>query len=127
MNGILVRLSITAVGLWLAEQLVSGIRVEDTLTLVFAAIGLGIINAVVRPIAVILTIPITVLSLGLFLWVINAGMLSLTSAFVAGFEVASFGSALIGAAIVSLTGWIGNAFVGDAGRFEVVRVERGAR
>jgi len=124
MNGLLIRLAITAVGLWLAESIVSGITIADTFTLILAALLLGLVNAVVRPIAILLTIPITVLSLGLFLWPINAAMLWLVATLLEGFEIASFGSALLGAALVSLTGWIGNAYVGDGGRFEVVMVRR---
>lgn len=120
MNGFLVRLAITSVGLWVASSLVGGISVVDTATLLFAALLLGIVNGVVRPIAILLTIPITILSLGLFLWVINAGMLGLVAWLLDGFEVAGFGSALLGAAIVSVTGWIGNAYVGDSGGYEVV-------
>jgi len=124
MNGLLIRLAITAVGLWLAESIVSGITIADTFTLILAALLLGLVNAVVRPIAILLTIPITVLSLGLFLWPINAAMLWLVATLLEGFEIASFGSALLGAALVSLTGWIGNAYIGDGGRFEVVMVRR---
>ena len=124
MNGILVRLAITAVGLWIATSLVDGIRADDTFTLVLAAIVLGLVNAIVRPVAILLTIPLTVLTLGLFLWPINAGMLWLVGRLLDGFDVASFGSALLGAALVSVTGWIGNAYVGDGGRYEVVVVRR---
>ena len=124
MNGILIRLAITAVGLWLATSLVDGIRVDDTFTLVLAAILLGIVNAIIRPIAILLTIPITVLSLGLFLWPINAGMLWIVGRLLDGFDISSFGAALLGAALVSVTGWIGNAYVGDGGRYEVVMVRR---
>ena len=124
MNGILIRLAITAVGLWLATSLVDGIRVDDTFTLVLAAILLGIVNAIIRPIAILLTIPITVLSLGLFLWPINAGMLWVVGRLLDGFDISSFGAALLGAALVSVTGWIGNAYVGDGGRYEVVMVRR---
>ena len=127
MNGILVRLSITAVGLWLATSLVDGVRADDTFTLILAAILLGLVNAVIRPIAIVLTIPITVLSLGLFLWPINAAMLWLVGRLLDGFDVASFGAALLGAALVSVTGWIGNAYVGNGGRYEVVRIERSVR
>jgi putative membrane protein len=105
MNGLLVRLSISSVGLWIASRLISGIEVLDTPTLILAAILLGIVNAVVRPIAILLTIPITVLSLGLFLWVINGAMLG------------------IGAIILSVTGWIANAYIGDRGRVEVVMMQ----
>ena len=120
MNGILVRLAITSVGLWVASSFVSGITVSDTTTLLIAALLLGIVNAVVRPIFVVMTIPITVLSLGLFLWVINAGMISLVAYLLDGFNVVGFWSALFGAMWVSITGWIGNAYIGDTGHYEVV-------
>ena len=122
--GFLVRMTITAIGLWIASELVSGISVRDTATLVWAALLLGIVNAVVRPIAVVLTLPITLLSLGLFLWVINAGMIGLVAWLLDGFHVASFGAALLAAVLVSLTGWIGNAFIGERGRYEIVMTRR---
>jgi putative membrane protein len=125
MAGFFVRLAITSVGLWVASNLVSGIRIDDTATLVLGALVLGIVNAVVRPIAVLLTLPITLLSLGLFLWVINAGMIGLVAWLLPGFHVAGFGSALLGALLVSLTGWIGSAFIGQNGRYEIVVVKRG--
>ena len=120
MAGFFVRLAITSVGLWLASSLVAGISVQNTATLLWAALLLGIVNAVVRPIAVILTLPITLLSLGLFLWVINAGMIGLVAWLLDGFHVAGFGSALLGALLVSLTGWVGNAYIGDKGHYEIV-------
>jgi putative membrane protein len=122
--GFLVRMTITAIGLWIASELVSGISVRDTATLVWSALLLGIVNAVVRPIAVVLTLPITLLSLGLFLWVINAGMIGLVAWLLDGFHVASFGAALLAAVLVSLTGWIGNAFIGERGRYEIVMTRR---
>jgi putative membrane protein len=122
--GFLIRMAITAVGLWVASELVDGISVRDSATLVWAALVLGLVNAVVRPIAVILTLPITLLSLGLFLWVINAGMIGLAAWFLDGFQIASFGSALLAALIVSVTGWIGNGFIGERGRYEVVMMRR---
>lgn len=120
MAGFLVRLAITAVGLWVASSLVDGISVRNTATLVWAAFLLGVVNAVVRPIAVILTLPVTLLSLGLFLWVINAAMIGLVAWLLDGFDVNGFGSALLGALFVSVTGWIGNAYIGANGRYEVV-------
>ncbi|HIF93924.1 MAG: phage holin family protein [Myxococcales bacterium] len=123
--GFLIRMAITAAGLWAASMLVDGITVQDGATLVWAALVLGVVNAIVRPIAIVLTLPITLLSLGLFLWVINAGMIGLAAWFLDGFQIAGFGSALLGAIVVSLTGWIGNGFIGERGRYEVVRVTRG--
>lgn len=124
MAGFFVRLAITSVGLWLASSLVAGITVQNTAALLWAALLLGIVNAVVRPIAVLLTLPITLLSLGLFLWVINAGMIGLVAWLLDGFNVAGFGSALFGALFVSLTGWIANAFIGEKGRYEIVVTRR---
>lgn len=122
--GFLIRMGITAAGLWVASELVDGIVVRDASTLAWAAIVLGIVNAVVRPIAVVLTFPFTLVTLGLFLWVINAAMIGLAAWFLDGFQIADFKSALFGAILVSLTGWIGNAFIGERGRFEIVRVTR---
>ena len=123
--GFLIRMTITAIGLWTASELISGISVRDTATLLWAALVLGIVNAVVRPIAIVLTLPITLLSLGLFLWVINAAMIGLVGWFLDGFQVASFGAALLAAIVVSLTGWIGNAFIGERGNYEIVIDRRG--
>jgi putative membrane protein len=118
-------MAITAIGLWVASELVTGISVRGGATLIGAALVLGLVNAVVRPIAVVLTLPITLVSLGLFLWVINAAMIGLVAWFLEGFQVANFGSALLGAIIVSLTGWIGNAFIGERGRYEIAMMRRG--
>lgn len=124
MYGVLVRLAISSIGLWIASALVPGISVDDTGTLLLAALLLGIVNAIVRPIAVLLTIPITILSLGLFLWFVNAGMLGLVAWLLDGFHIAGLGSALLGTVIVGLTGWFANAAIGDGGRYEVVVVRR---
>ena len=126
MTGILVRMAISALGLWIASRLVPGVEVSEGPTLIWAALWLGVVNAVVRPIAVLLTLPITLLSLGLFLWVINAGMIALVAWLLEGMTIAGFGSALLGALVVSVTGWLANAFIGPSGRYEVV-VMRSAR
>ena len=127
MAGFFVRLAITSVGLWFASSLVAGISVQNTATLLWAALLLGVVNAVVRPIAVILTLPITLLSLGLFLWVINAGMIGLVAWLLDGFHVAGFGPALLGALLVSVTGWVGNAYIGEKGHYEIVVNRRGLK
>lgn len=124
MPGFVVRLLIAALGLWLAQALVPGVEIHGTGTLLVAALLLGIVNAFVRPAIVLLTLPITVLTLGLFLWVVNAAMLSLVAALLEGFTLRGFGSALLGALIVSLTGWIASWYVGPSGRFEVMIVHR---
>jgi putative membrane protein len=119
MAGFLFRAVLCMAGLWIATRWVSGIRIDDAQTLVLAAVVLGVVNAIVRPIAVILTFPLTVLTLGLFLLVVNAGMLGLTAWLLRGFHVADFRAALLASLIVSVTGWIGSMFIGGRGRFEV--------
>jgi len=123
--GFILRVLIVALGLGLASALVPGIQVQDGRTLIGAALLLGIVNALVRPLIVLLTLPITVLTLGLFLLVINAAMLGLVAAFFEGFTISGFWSALLGSMVVSLTGWIVSWFIGPRGRVElIVRRER---
>jgi putative membrane protein len=115
MTGFLLRAVIAGFGLWIATRWVDGFRIDDSTTLLFAALLLGIVNGFVRPIAIVLTFPITVVTLGLFLLVINAAMLGLVAWFLPGFHIASFWPALLGALIVGLTGWIGSWFIGSKG------------
>lgn len=122
MPGFLVRLLIAAVGLWLAQALVPGVEIRGTGTLFVAALLLGIVNAFVRPFLVFLTFPITVVTLGLFLWVINAAMLGLVARLLDGFTLHGFGSALLGALVVSITSWIASWYVAPSGHFEVLIV-----
>jgi putative membrane protein len=89
-----------------------------------AALLLGLVNAFVRPIAVVLTLPITVVTLGLFLWVVNAGMLGLVAWLLDGFRIAGLGSAMLGSLIVGLTSWVASWYVGPRGRVEVMVVRR---
>ena len=124
-KGIIVRTLVIALGIWVAHKLVPGINVESAGSLVFAAIALGLINALVRPLIVLLTLPFTLLTLGLFLLVVNAAMLLLADWFVSGFAVAGFFNALIGSIVVSLVSWAASSFIGPRGRYEVfVRRER---
>ncbi len=102
------RAVIAALGLWLATALVSGLVITTPLTLLLAAVLLGLCNAVVKPVLVILTLPATVLSLGLFLLVINGAVLALVAWMLPGFTIAGFGSAVLGALIVSITSIIGS-------------------
>jgi len=118
MAGFLFRAALSMVGLWIATRWVSGIRIDDAQTLVLAGVVLGVVNAIVRPIAVILTFPLTILTLGLFLLVINAGMLGLTAWLLHGFHIANFRAALLASLLVSLIGWLGSVFIGPRGRLE---------
>jgi putative membrane protein len=115
--GFLIRLVVNAAALWVAAQLVPGFVITGVTPLVLAALVLGIINAIVRPVLVILTLPLTLITLGLFLFVLNAFCIWLTSRLVPGFQVQTFGSALLGAFVVSIVSWILTAFVSDAGRW----------
>ena len=124
MAGFILRLLVVALGLWLASALVPGIAVRGLGTLLGAALLLGFVNAVVRPLLVILTLPITVLSLGLFLLVINAALLGLVAWMFDDFTIAGFGSALLGAMVVSLTGWLASYFIGPRGHVEIIMVRR---
>ena len=117
--GFLTRLVLAALGLWLASELVPGLHVEGGWTLVGAAVLLGVVNAVVRPVLVVLTLPFTILTLGLFLLVINAGMLGLVAAMLDGFAIEGFGPAVLGALIVSATSWLASWFIGRRDRGEV--------
>ena len=115
MTGFILRAVISALGLWVATRWVDGLRIDDAMTLLLAGALLGIVNGFVRPLAIILTFPITLVTLGLFLLVVNAGMLSLVAWLLPGFFVAGFWSAFWGALIVSLTGWVASWFIGPRG------------
>jgi putative membrane protein len=122
MEGFLIRAVVVAIGLWLASKIVSGIAFNSTETLIAAALLLGIVNAFVRPVIVILTLPITLLTLGLFLLVINALMIMLVAWFLPGFLVAGFWSAIFAAIVVGLTSWVMSGWIGPRGRIEVMTV-----
>jgi putative membrane protein len=124
MIGFLLRLLIVAVGLWVASAIVPGVEITDGWTLLWAALLLGIVNAIVRPVVVILTLPLTILTLGLFLLIINAAMLSFVAWLLDGMTVSGFWSAFFGAIVVSVTGWLASWFIGDHGRVETIHVER---
>ncbi len=123
MPGFLIRWLIVALGLWVAEQILPGIEIADVPTLLLAAALLGFVNAVVRPLIVILTLPITLLTLGFFLLVINGLMLELVAALLPKVHVAGFWDALLGALIISITGWAASSLIGPSGRVEVLVIE----
>lgn len=103
---------VTMIGLWLSARVVPGVDFTSTGSLVAAAVILGLINAVVRPIMVVLTLPITVVTLGLFLLVVNAAMIGLTAMFLGGFAVEGLGAGVGAAIVTGLVSWIAGAFVG---------------
>lgn len=103
MNGFLLRTLIIMLGLFLASSIVPGVQISGVGTFILAAVFLGLVNAIIRPVAFFLTLPITIVTLGLFLFVLNAAMFGLVAALLDGFAVAGFWSALFGAVVVSLT------------------------
>ena len=121
MPGFILRALITALGLWLATEWVRGVRVDTATTLVLAGLLLGIVNAVVRPVVLLLTLPLTLITLGFFLLVINTAMLGLVALLLPGFHVAGFWPAFWSALIISLTSWLGSMLIGPKGRIEIVR------
>lgn len=120
MTAFVLRALISALGLWVATRWVPGIRIDNAGTLVLAGLLLGLVNAVVRPILVILTLPITILSLGFFLLIVNTAMVALVAWMLPGFHIyGGFGSAFATALIVWLTGWLGSWLIGPRGRIDV--------
>ena len=120
MHGFAIRLLISALGLWIASATVPSMHFASGWTLLWAALLLGVVNAIVRPFFVLLTLPITVLTLGIFLLVINAAMLAIVAQLLGGFELGGFRSAFFGALIVSLVSWFASSFIGPRGRVQVI-------
>ncbi len=124
MKGFLVRLLVTALGLWAATAIVPGVTIHGVGSLIGAALLLGLVNAVIRPIILILTLPLTLLTLGLFIFVVNGISLALVAWLMPGFTLSGFGAAILGSIIVGLTGWVASIFIGSTGRLEHIhRVE----
>jgi putative membrane protein len=105
----LARLLLNGVALIVAAYFVPGLRLTGTAPALVAGVALGLVNAIIRPILIVLTLPFTLLTLGLFIFVVNAICLALTAWLVPGFAIDSFGAALFGALIVSIVSWILNA------------------
>ena len=104
---ILVIWAVTALGLWIVTLLVPGVRAKSAGALFMAALVLGLVNAFIRPVLWLLTLPLTVVTFGLFALVINAFMVKLTASLVKGFEVESFGAAFFAALIMAVLGLLG--------------------
>ncbi len=119
MRGIVLRTLIIMLGLALASAIIPGVEIAGTGILIVAALLLGLVNAIVRPIAFLLTLPLTIVTMGLFLFVLNAAMFGLVASMLGKFYVAGFWSALFGAAIVSITSTVASWYIGPDGRYEV--------
>lgn len=124
MSGIVVRMLIIAAGIAAASWLIPGIRVDGPGTLILAALLMGLVNAFVRPLIVLLTLPLTILSFGLFLLVINAALFALVASLLDGFSVSGPLPALLGWLTVVFVSWVASWFIGPNGRYQIVVVER---
>jgi putative membrane protein len=102
---------INAVALFVLPYLMQSIRVENFTTALIAALVLGLVNTLIRPVLIFLTLPVTVLTLGLFILVINALLFWMVANFVGGFQVAGFWSALFGAILYTLISWALSALI----------------
>ena len=122
-SAFLARLLITAFGLWLADVLLDGISFDGAGPLFLGAFLLGFVNAVLRPILVFLTFPFTLLTLGLFLFVINGLMIYLVAWIMPSFTVGSLSAAILASIIVGVTGWLANMYVVGGPRVEVKTVK----
>ena len=118
--GILIRWLILTIAIIVASYLLEGIHISGFFSAFFAAAILGILNALFRPILIVLTLPINILTLGLFTFIINALMLKMASGVIPGFEVHGFWTAVFGSLIISIVSWLLNSFISDRGRIERV-------
>ncbi len=103
------KIIIAAVGLWLASAIIPGVSTDSWVTLLLASLLLGLVNAFVRPVVTILTLPLTLVTLGLFLLVVNAAMIGLTAWLLPGFTVTGFWSAIFAAIVTGAVSWVGQA------------------
>ena len=124
MNGVIYRSLVLMLGLFLASAIIPGVSISGAGTFILASILLALVNVFVRPIALILTLPLTVVTLGLFLFVINAAMFGLVASMLDGFLVSGFWAAVFGAIVVSITSTIASWYIGPDGRIQVYVVRR---
>jgi putative membrane protein len=121
MAAFVIRWGITALAVWVAAAIVPGIRYESTASLLGAALLLGIINAFVRPVLLLLSLPFILVTMGLFILIINALLLMLVSSIVPSFAVEGFWPAFFGSIVISLVSWgLSSVFRGSDGRFRVI-------
>jgi putative membrane protein len=122
MQGFFIRWLVLGFSISTAAYLFDGIHVNGVLAAFAAAAMLGILNAVFRPIALILTLPVNILSFGLFTFIINAAMLKMASSLIPGFDVTGFWTAVLGALFISIISFLINAFISDRGAVEYIEL-----
>jgi putative membrane protein len=108
------RLLFNALGLLLISELIDGIQIEGFYAALIAALVLGLLNTIVRPVLFILTLPITIITLGLFTFVLNAGLFLFAASFIEGFSVMNFWYALLGSVLMSLVSTVGSRFIASS-------------
>jgi putative membrane protein len=121
-KGLAIRWLIQTVAILAAGHLINGIRVEGIFSAFGAAAILGILNAFFRPVLLLLTLPLTLLTLGLFTFVINGLMLMMASGVIPGFKIVGFWSAVGGALVISLVSWLLNVLISDKGTIDVIEM-----
>ena len=126
-RGILVRWLVLTAAIMLTAYLLDDIHVSGFFSAFFAAAILGVLNIFFRPVLFLLTLPINVVTFGLFTFVINATLLMMASGVITGFEVAGFWSALLGSLLISVISWILNTFINEQGHFSPHPPTRGQR
>lgn len=124
MAGIFIRWIILTVAVIAAAYAIDGIHMSGFFSAFFAAAVLGILNAVLRPILILLTLPINILSLGLFTFIINAFLLKMVSGVIPGFDIRGFLPAVLGALVISLVSWLLNSLISDRGRVEFIELRK---
>ena len=120
MRGIVIRWLFLTFAIFMAAYLIDGIRVNGLPSAILAAAVLGILNAFFRPVLLLLTLPLNILTLGLFTFAINAILLMMASGVISGFEVDGFGSALLGALFISAVSWLLTSFIGGRGTVQYI-------
>lgn len=121
MIGFLLRAAISALGLWLADYLLGGLTFSSPTSLLLGAVLLGIANAIIRPVFFFITLPLTVLTLGLFIFVVNGAMVGLVGWILPGMTVDGLWPAVLTAIIVGLTSWVASWFIGGDGKVRSAR------
>jgi putative membrane protein len=122
MRGFLIRWLVLGISISLAAFFLDGIHVSGIPAVLGAAAMLGLLNAIFRPLALIITLPINILSLGLFTFVINAAMLKMASSLIPGFDVQGFWTAVFGALFISLVSFFITLFISDRGQVEIIEL-----
>jgi len=124
MKGLVIRWLILTVAILLAAYLIDGIRVSSFHAVLLAAAVLGVLNTLLRPVLILLTLPLNILTLGLFTFLINAFILKLTSGIIPGFDVTGFWPAVFGALVIGIVNWILGIFISDSGKVDYIDMRK---